>query len=197
MFHLWMRMFDMWNRMFNLLLTHCASTHRHLNPRKAGGSLSCCPAPPSSGPSILPGIQEALNHERMRKGWEEGMKGREKEKEGLEGTTEEKREKVLRRGGQIPGTWPLLTQTFCWPLTSRDLCRAWWAAESWSILCWWLGFPWKRGLMASTWDPRSISSSCSPCSRGRNEWSILSPSSRGSWSGWGPWMQKTGRVQGC
>ena len=67
-------MFDMWNRMFNLLLTHCASTHRHLNPRKAGGSLSCCPAPPSSGPSILPGIQEALNHERMRKGQKEGRK---------------------------------------------------------------------------------------------------------------------------
>ena len=41
MFHLWMRMFDMWNRLFNLLLTCCPSTHRHLSPRKAGGSLSC------------------------------------------------------------------------------------------------------------------------------------------------------------
>ena len=81
---------------------------------------------------------------------EGGKKGRENEKEGLEGTKEEKKEKVFRRVRQNPGTWYLLKRTVSWPLTSRDLCRAWWSAESWSILCWWLGFPWKRGLMASS-----------------------------------------------
>lgn len=85
-----------------------------------------------------------------------------------EGRKEEKGSRWVRLQGPVSVT----VQALCWPLTSRDLCRAWLWTESWSIFCWWLGFPWMRGLIASICTPTSSSSSCSTCSRGRNKWGV-------------------------
>lgn len=128
--------------------------------------------------SILLAYRRRFNHEQMRKG---RKKEREKEKEGLEGTTEEKREKV-QRGGQIPGSWPLLTQTLCWPLPPETLQGL--VYESWSILCWWLGFP-GRG---ASWPPPEILSVRSPPPKAPAEEGMSGTSFSFSWTliRWGP-----------
>lgn len=131
------------------------------NPGRAGVLAILFMLSWSLGPRTPPGRQEALNnHLLSERGRKEGRVGRN------EGRKEEKGSRRVRLQGPVSVT----AQALRWPLTSRDLCRAWQWAESWSILCWWLGFPWMRGLTASICTPRSSPSSCSTCSRGGNKW---------------------------